>query len=178
MLIRVYEDRDKQPVRELFLRVNRSMAPADLRAEFEAYILRSLDEEIDRIPAYYAERAGGFWVAEDADTLVGMYGLERISQDVIELRRMYVAPEMRRRGIARALLEHAELQCRWIGAATLTLSTSEVQQAALGLYRNAGFHLVGEERSPAMTHKALGGGLRRFHFQKSLTPVRHSEPSE
>lgn len=178
MLIRVYEDRDKQPVRELFVRVNRAMAPDALRAEFEAYIVRSLGEEIDCIPAYYAERAGGFWVAEDSDALVGMYGLERISQDAIELRRMYVAPEMRRRGIARALLEHAELQCHRIGARILTLSTSEVQQAALGLYRNAGFHLVGEETSSGMTHKTLGGGLRRFYFQKSLTSVHHGDPSE
>lgn len=178
MLIRVYEDRDNQPVRELFVGVNRAMAPDDLRAEFEAYILRSLDEEIDRIPAYYAERAGGFWVAEDSGALVGMYGLERISQDAIELRRMYVAPEMRRRGIARALLEHAELQCHWTGARITDTQTSEVQQAALGLYRDAGFHLVGEETSAGMTHKTLGGGLRRFHFQKSLTSVRHSDPSE
>lgn len=53
-----------------------------------------------------------------------------------------------------------------------TLSTSGVQQAALNLYRNAGFHLVDEETSSGMTHETLGGGLRRFHFQKSLTPAR------
>ena len=48
----------------LFIRVNRLLAPAELRAQFEAYIERSLTEEIDRIEDYY--RGGtGFRVATD-----------------------------------------------------------------------------------------------------------------
>ena len=34
-----------------------------MRAAFEAYIARSLTEEMDRVAAYYGERGGGFWVA-------------------------------------------------------------------------------------------------------------------
>jgi hypothetical protein len=64
MLIRPYENRDGCAVRTLFIRVNRDLAPAAMRQAFETYIDLSLEEEIDRIPEYYAEHGGGFFVAE------------------------------------------------------------------------------------------------------------------
>src|SRR4051812_37353999 len=80
--IRAYEDRDREAVRELFVRVNRELAPPRLRDLFEAYVELSLREEIDRIPSYYApERGHGFWVAEGPEGLLGMFGLERVDGD-------------------------------------------------------------------------------------------------
>ena len=76
MLIRPYENRDGRAVRTLFIRVNRDIAPAAMRQKFETYIEQSLKEEIERIPEDHAEHGGGFFVAERAGSLVGMYGLE------------------------------------------------------------------------------------------------------
>jgi GNAT superfamily N-acetyltransferase len=168
VLIRQYRDTDKDEVRRLFIRINRQLAPEGMREAFEDYIEQSLREEIERIPAYYGERCGSFWIAEEAGALVGMYGLERIGPASAELRRMYVAPEAQRRGIARAMLDHAEHTCREAGLETLILSTSELQ-AALALYRASGFRLVREEVASTRTNKAVGSGLRRFHFEKQLT---------
>ena len=170
MRIRSYTDKDGPAVRALFVRVNRDLAPEGMRPQFEAYIVQSLDEEIDHIPAYYAERGGSFWVAEDAGTLLGMYGLERCEENSAELRRMYVSPEARRRGVARAMLAHAERLCRSAGVDRLTLSTAEVQTSALALYRASGFELIREEVASVPTNKTVGSGLRRFHFEKRLTP--------
>ena len=64
-LIRRYADSDLDAVRSLFIHVNRELAPAHLAGPFESYIARSLAEEIERIPAYYGERQGSFWVATD-----------------------------------------------------------------------------------------------------------------
>jgi hypothetical protein len=69
--IRPFADGDAAQVRELFIATNRLLSPPDLRAAFEAYIERSLAEEIDRIAAYYREHGGGFWVAIRGDRLVG-----------------------------------------------------------------------------------------------------------
>jgi hypothetical protein len=80
----------RSEVGDLFITVNRLLSPPDLRDAFEAYINRSLEEEIDRIPAYYGERDGGFWVAVRADTVIGTFGLERTSANSFELRRMYI----------------------------------------------------------------------------------------
>jgi GNAT superfamily N-acetyltransferase len=168
MEIRDFSADDAAAVRELFIRVNRLLAPADMKDAFESYIARSLTEEIDRISDYYSERNGGFWVARDGEKIVGMFGLEPSSEDAMELRRMYIDPDFRRRGIARRMLDFAEQECRRRDRPRLNLSTSELQHAALALYRNAGYALVREEIAEAASHKTLGGGIRRYYFTKAL----------
>jgi putative acetyltransferase len=86
----------------------------------------------------------------------------------MELRRMYVAPEARRRGVARQMLVFAEDECRRRGLQSLTLSTSELQGEALALYRAAGYRLQKEEIAETASNKTLGGGIRRYHFDKAL----------
>ena len=65
--IRAFVEEDTKQVSALFIAVNRLLAPPHLRDAFEAYIARSLVEEIDRIADYYGERDGGFWVAVGGD---------------------------------------------------------------------------------------------------------------
>lgn len=166
--IRAFLPADAAAVRELFIRVNRLLAPPHLAQAFEGYITRSLAEEIDRLADYYASRNGGFWVAADDDEIVGMFGLEAVGDHAMELRRMYVAPGARRRGIARKMLAFAEAECRRRNRSELQLSTSGLQQDALALYRNAGYENVREEVADATSNKTLGGGIRRFHFSKRL----------
>jgi GNAT superfamily N-acetyltransferase len=166
--IRPFADEDTAPVRNLFITVNRLLSPPDLRDAFEAYINRALDEEINRIPAYYRERDGGFWVAVRADTVIGTFGLERASADAFELRRMYVDPSARRQGIARQMLRRAEEECRGRNASRLELSTAEIQRAAIELYRNAGYGLVRTDVVEGLSNKAVGSGIRRLYFRKVL----------
>lgn len=166
--IRAFLPADAAAVRELFIQVNRLLAPVHLAEAFEGYITRSLAEEIDRLADYYSGRSGGFWVAVDDDEIVGMFGLEASGERAMELRRMYVAPGARRRGIARKMLAFAEGECRRRNRPELQLSTSELQQDALALYRNAGYEKVREEIADAASNKTLGGGIRRYHFTKRL----------
>ena len=166
--IRRYADADHVAVRALFIAVNRELAPPDLREAFESYITRSLEEEIDRLSDYYTSRQGAFFVAHEGEALAGMFGLEGLGAQAAELRRMYVAASFRRRRLARMMLDHAELVCREVGTPVLTLSTSELQQAALAFYRNAGYRLVREETAVAQSNKTVGGDIRRYYFQKNL----------
>lgn len=169
VVIRRYVDADHAAVRGLFVAVNRELAPPDLREAFESYITRSLEEEIDRLSDYYTGKQGAFFVAHAGETLAGMFGLEGLGSAAAELRRMYVGPAYRRHGLARMMLDHAELVCREAGTPVLTLSTSELQQAALAFYRNAGYTLVREETAVAQSNKTVGGDIRRYYFQKNLT---------
>jgi putative acetyltransferase len=166
--IRPFADQDTAQVRELFITVNRLLSPPDLRDAFEAYIGRALTKEIDRIPAYYGEQDGGFWVAVKGDKVVGTFGLERASDDAMELRRMYVGPSARRQGIARLMLQFAENECRRRRVKRLELSTAEIQDAAIALYKNAGYRLVGEETVEALSNKTVGSGIRRYYLEKIL----------
>jgi GNAT superfamily N-acetyltransferase len=164
-MIRRFEKRDAERVTALFIAVNRLLAPPDMRDAFEAYIARSLTEEMDRIAAYYGER---FWVAVLGDDLAGMFGLEPAGPDAMELRRMYVDPSVRRTGIGRRMLGFAEDECRRLDMRRLELSTSELQPAALALYQHVGYRLVREVVATQASNKTLGGGIRRFHFEKAL----------
>jgi GNAT superfamily N-acetyltransferase len=155
-------------VRALFIAVNRLLATPDLRDAFEAYITRSLTEEIDWINVYYGAREGGFWVAHSGDLIVGTFGLERAEGQAMELRRMYVHPAARRVGIARQMLQFAEEECRRRNIPRLELSTSELQHAALALYSQAGYLLLREEVAETASSKTVGGGIRRYYFAKTL----------
>lgn len=165
--IRRYADADHAAVRDLFIRVNRELAPPESRAAFESYIERSLTEEVDRLADYYAAKQGAFFVAYDGDTFAGMFGLEGLGTPSAELRRMYLDNAFRGRGLARAMLE-AEDTCRRANTPVLTLSTSELQQAALAFYRRSGYRLLREETAAAQTNKTVGGNIRRYYFEKAL----------
>jgi GNAT superfamily N-acetyltransferase len=166
--IRPFAAADAGAVRNLFIRVNRMLAPPAMREAFEDYITRSLVDEIDRIADYYGDKRGGFWVARDGNAVVGMFGLEPTGDNAMELRRMYVDPDRRRRGIARRMLDFAEQECRRRGRLHMELSTSEVQGEALALYRASGYRLLREEVATEASNKTLGGGIRRFYFSKAL----------
>jgi putative acetyltransferase len=66
------------------------------------------------------------------------------------------------------MLQFAEDECRRRGIRALVLSTSELQQPALALYRSSGFRLLREEKAETASNKTLGGGIRRYHFSKLL----------
>jgi putative acetyltransferase len=168
LTIRPFRKDDAPEVRALFTIVNRLLSPPGMRDASEAYIARSLTEEMDRVGAYYGERGGGFRVALRDAKLVGMFGLEPAAPDAMELRRMYVDPSARRGGIARSMLQFAEAECRRLEMRRLELSTSELQPAALELYRNAGYRLLHEAVAEQASNKTLGGGIRRYYFEKIL----------
>jgi putative acetyltransferase len=66
------------------------------------------------------------------------------------------------------MLQYAEAECRSRGAVRLELSTSELQDAALALYRAAGYVLMREEVADASSNKTVGAGIHRYYFEKSL----------
>jgi len=80
-----------------------------------------------------------FAVARDGDGAAVGCGAVVIGPDYGELKRMYVAPSWRGRGVARALLAFLEAQAAARGCARLTLETGVRQPEALAFYRREGF---------------------------------------
>ena len=64
------------------------------------------------------------------------------------------------------MLLFAEAESRRLGATRLELSTSELQPAALELYRRSGYRLVREEIADQANNKTVGGGIRRYYLEK------------
>jgi len=171
--IRPFEPGDQAAVVRIFIEWNRAIAPEDQEAAYDAYIERSLAEEILRIPEYYQARPGnGFWIGNLGGTVACMVGIEKLSGEAAEVRRMYVDAPFRRRGLGSLLLAHAEAFSAAQGYQWIELSTSELQQAAKGLYERKGYRLVRTEIAEAQSRRTVGGGIRRFHYEKLLaTPA-------
>jgi GNAT superfamily N-acetyltransferase len=90
-------------------------------------------------PEEVAPGRGAFLVAYDGSQGVGCGAVRLNEPGVAEIKRMYVVPEWRGRGIAKKLLAELEDQARRIGARQLVLETGERQPEALAVYRRAGF---------------------------------------
>lgn len=168
LTIRPYQASDLDPIREMFIAWNRSIAPPGQETKFEAYIARSLEEELERIPDYYAPEGWGFWVVEADGQVVGCYGFEGVGDGEVEIRRMYVASSHRRRGIGRAMMADAEARARTMGYGRIVLSTSALQPQAKALYEASGYVLLREEAARELTNRTVGGGITRYYFEKPL----------
>lgn len=77
-------------------------------------------------------------IARSDDRIVGTGALRRLGPD-LEIKRMFVDPDQRGRGLGRILLNDLERRAREIGAPRLLLHTGQRQPEALALYRASGF---------------------------------------
>lgn len=73
---------------------------------------------------------------------VGIARLKRLREGVSKVKRMYVRPEFRGKGIGRSLLEAILNEARQIGYPTVRLDSACFMQAAQALYRSAGFREI------------------------------------
>ncbi len=90
-------------------------------------------------PEEVSAARGGFFVAYLAEKPVGCGAVRRIEPHVVEIKRMYVAPGARGRGVGRQILNVLEIQSRQLGATRLVLETGPRQPEAIALYQRAGF---------------------------------------
>ena len=81
--------------------------------------------------------------------------------DAVEIKRMYVATEHRRRGLARRVLEELEQKARGRGYRHAVLETGVKQTAAIDLYKSSGYALI-ENYGP------YAGNDNSVCFKKSL----------
>jgi putative acetyltransferase len=90
-------------------------------------------------PDEVADGRGAFLVAYIGGQAVGCGAVRRIASTVAEIKRMYVAPQSRGRGVGRQVLVQLEAEARRLGATRLVLETGPRQPEALALYGRAGF---------------------------------------
>ncbi len=82
-------------------------------------------------------------VARDDDgTAVGCGALRALGGDVAEVKRMFVVPAARGRGVSKLLLAGLEDAARARGWTTLRLETGPRQPEAIALYEGAGYRAI------------------------------------
>jgi GNAT superfamily N-acetyltransferase len=98
-----------------------------------------VDPGIEALPEQLSPPEGGYVVLSERGRAVGGGGVRRLADGVCEIKRMYVVPDARGRGLGRRL--HAELEAlaRDLGYGVARLDTGARQPRAQRMYERAGY---------------------------------------
>ncbi|MFQ3582853.1 MAG: GNAT family N-acetyltransferase [Chloracidobacterium sp.] len=101
------------------------------------------DADLFAITATY-EQSGGWFacLVRDDGTVVGTVALFNVDAVTCELRKMYLAREVRGQGLGAFLLRQAIETARRLGFQWMVLETASVLKEAIALYERAGFQRV------------------------------------
>jgi len=90
-------------------------------------------------PAQLSAPTGEFLVGYLTDQLACCGGLKQVNEWACEIKKMYVVPALRGRGLARALVHELEERARQLGYEVARLDTGPRQIGARALYESEGY---------------------------------------
>ncbi len=112
---------------------------------------QNFDQELAALPGDYAPPGGRLLLIECDGALAGCVALHRLQDEISEMKRLYVRPEFRGRGLGRRLVGAIIEEARGIGYARMRLDTVEpVMKAAVAMYRALGFREIAPYRENPM----------------------------
>ena len=133
-IIRATTKAHYQAARELFIQYADSLG-FDL--EFQGF-----SRELAELPGNYEPPAGCILLAAIDDGHAGCVALRPLQNKICEMKRLFVIPAYRGRGIGKALATAVIAEARKQGYQKMRLDTVESMQAARGLYFSLGFKTI------------------------------------
>jgi putative acetyltransferase len=126
-------------VRELFLEYAESLG--------FSLCFQNFDQELAELPGDYAPPAGRLLLAEYDAQLAGCVALHKLDSAICEMKRLYLRPQFRGKGLGRLLAERIIAEARQIGYQRMRLDTVEpVMKDAVAMYRRFGFKEIAPYR--------------------------------
>ena len=108
---------------------------------FQVYLdIQHYEEERLCPAAKYAPPGGRLYLARADDQPAGCIALRQLDPERCEMKRLYVRPVFRGRGIARRLIARIIDDARYIGYRQMLLDTLPFLEDAIRLYRQLGFY--------------------------------------
>jgi putative acetyltransferase len=121
--------------RELFLEYAQSLG--------FSLCFQNFDNELAGLPGEYAPPDGRLLLAEYEGQLAGCVALHRLEDGICEMKRLYLRPQFRGKGIGRSLADCIITEARQIGYQRMRLDTVEpVMRDAVAMYRTIGFREI------------------------------------
>jgi len=135
---------------------------AIVRALFEEYAawigidlsFQEFANELATLPGDYSPPRGAILLARRGDETAGCVALRPLAPGACEMKRMFVRPAHRGRGVGRALADAILAEARRIGYARMRLDTLSGMTEAIALYESLGFRRIGPYR-----HNPIAGAV-------------------
>jgi carbonic anhydrase len=139
-LVQAVSPEQVEQVRALFLEYADSL---DFSLCFQSF-----DEELKGLPGAYAPPNGRLLLANHQGQAAGCVALRPLEPKICEMKRLYVRPAFRGKGLGRLLVEGVTTEARSIGYERMRLDTVESSmQDAIALYRRLGFREIAPYRT-------------------------------
>jgi len=100
---------------------------------------QNFEQELEHFASEYSAPTGAFILAEDAGQYSACIGVRRFAVGVGEIKRLYVIPAARGRGLGRVLVERIVAEGKQLGYRSLLLDTLPFMKEAQSLYLSLGF---------------------------------------
>lgn len=128
-----------EAIRELFLEYAKSLS-------FNL-CFQSFDQELAGLPGGYAPPHGRLLIATNEHGPAGCVALHKIENKICEMKRLYVRPQFRGKGLGKILAQRIIAVAREIGYKKLRLDTVESDMGtAIAMYRKLGFREIAPYR--------------------------------
>jgi putative acetyltransferase len=132
------------------MHIHQATSPTDIaiaRTLFQEYAddlgidlcFQGFAAELAQLPGSYAPPQGRLLVAWVDDLAAGCVALRRFRESICEMKRLFVRPAFRGRGIGKTLVDALIREANQIGYTTMCLDTLPALAAATQLYESAGF---------------------------------------
>jgi putative acetyltransferase len=129
-----------------------------------AALVTAQQRETREIAAFTPDDDSAYLVAAIGGRAVACAGWRPFGDGVAELRRMYVRPSFRGRGIARQLIVWVEEEALAAGLPIIRLDADPLLEAAIGLYLSSGYR-------PIPAYGEYAGNPDRVCFEKRLVAL-------
>jgi GNAT superfamily N-acetyltransferase len=133
--VQVQSESQIEQVRELFLEYARSLG--------FSLCFQNFDQELANLPGDYSPPHGRLLLAEFEGELAGCVALHKLEDEICEMKRLYLRPQFRGKGLGRALATRIIAEARDLGYSRLRLDTVEsAMQDAVAMYLKLGFRKI------------------------------------
>ncbi len=100
---------------------------------------QGFEEEVETLERMYGPPGGRFLLVRAGDATAGGVALRDSGGGICEMKRLYLRPGFRGRGLGRRCAERVVQEAREMGYARMRLDTLPSMRAAIALYRSMGF---------------------------------------
>jgi ribosomal protein S18 acetylase RimI-like enzyme len=135
--------------------VQNSAQIAKIKILFKEYAVARKDdpalvdfpEEIKSLPGEYAPPAGSIIIAFYDRKLAGCVALHKLDEKICEMKRLYVRPSFRKKGIGKFLIQGILNEAFDLGYIKMRLDSIPSMKTAQRLYESAGFYEIPDYRN-------------------------------